>query len=135
VSGSTEPSVEQRLRGVEQFVRFADTLKVSGSSDFVTVGWAITALFYSAVHEIRAYLKAKHGLNVASHEEMRHVEQRHPELQRTKGIYDLLKQESHSARYYLNERFTWSDYEILRKKATAFQAAWRSKTLQCAERP
>jgi uncharacterized protein (UPF0332 family) len=120
-----ELTARQHLSGAEANLAFADQLHRTQGNDFVVVGWAITALFYAAVHAVRAYLLARHGIRVAAHEDMRRLLQEHPELKRTHTSYNHLKQQSESARYYLNPAFTWSDYESLLKDAQKVLATWK----------
>lgn len=120
----------KHLQAVEDHVAHGDFLKATGRTDVITIGWAITALFYSAVHALRAYLRACKGVTIASHDDF-HTQQRiYPELNRTKVEYDLLKQESQSARYYCGE-FTWEDFDKLRAKANKVANTWRNKTNEC----
>ncbi len=64
-------------------------------------GWAITAQFYSAVHLVRAYLSARHGHQLASHDELHSLWNKYPELRKAKSEYVFLKQVSEQHRYYL----------------------------------
>lgn len=99
------------------------------------MGWAITALFYAAVHATRAYLKACKDIEVSSHDDFRGQLEQYPELKSSRAEYDLLKQQSHSARYYCNPNFTWADYERLLPKANKIASTWRPRAERClAER-
>ena len=61
-------------------------------------GWAVTCLFYSALHLVEAYL-VQQGLMSGTHRE-RHVRMlREPNLVSLRSTYNLLKQESELARY------------------------------------
>lgn len=122
---------EVHLRAVREHLAHGDFLKTTGRSDPVTVGWAITALFYSALHAVRAYLKACKDVDVTSHEDYQAHARRFPELNRTQRDYDLLKQQSHSARYYCNPNFAWQDYESLRQKANRVANTWVPKAEGC----
>lgn len=77
--------------------------KVSEALQLVSPGWAITALFYSAVHFMRAYLAAHHGVQIASHDAMHELWNRFPELRKVKVEYVHLKQTSEAFRYYLQD--------------------------------
>jgi hypothetical protein len=123
-SASKELTALQHLAGAKANLAFAGGLRTAQATDSVVVGWAITALFYSAVHAVRAYLLARHGVRVAAHEDMRSLLQLHPELRRTHTAYNHLKQQSESARYYLNPAFTWSDYDSLLKDAERILTTW-----------
>lgn len=113
------------MAGAEANLVFAAGLRAAAVQDHVVIGWAITALFYSSVHAVRAYLLARHDVRVAAHEDMRSLLQKHPELKKTHTAYYHLKQQSESARYYLNQAFTWSDYDSLRRDAERVLATWR----------
>ncbi|MBI4702052.1 MAG: hypothetical protein HY744_13015 [Deltaproteobacteria bacterium] len=127
--------VQRYLEGAASNLGFADWLKSTGRDDPTTVGWAITAAFYAAVHAVRAYLLARHGVRVGAHTDMPGLQAQHPELNNTARDYNMLKQESQSARYYLNQRFTWADFDKLRAKAARVQATWRPKTEQALQPP
>jgi hypothetical protein len=118
--------VQQHLDGSKDFLAHADWLRSSGRSDSTTVGWAITALFYAAIHAVRAYLVSEKGEKVTAHMEMRHLYNSYPELKRTQKAYDLLKQQSEAARYYLAV-FTWKEFEALRPDAERVLAVWSPK--------
>ena len=61
-------------------------------------GWAITCMFYSALHLVEAYL-VQLGRTSGNHRE-RHLRMvREPSLIRLRSMYNLLKQESELARY------------------------------------
>lgn len=128
---SPELTAERHLEGARCNIAYADSLRDAHVSDAevdpMVVGWAITALFYAAVHAVRAYLRHAKGVVVSSHEDIRKFEEKYPELRRTEVPYKHLKQQSESARYYLNSRFTWTDYEELRKDAVRVLKVWESK--------
>ena len=121
---SPELTAQRHLDGARQNIEFGDRLSETGDEDPIVVGWAITALFYSAVHSVRAMLLAKHKVVASSHEDVRAYERQYPELKRTNTSYRHLKQQSESARYYLNRRFTWKDYRTLRNDAVRIQKTW-----------
>lgn len=125
-STNQELTAQQHWAGAEANLVFAGKLRSAEAQDYVVVGWAITALFYSAVHAVRAYLLAHHGVRVVAHEDMRRMLESHPELRRTHTSYNHLKQQSESARYYLNQSFTWADYDKLLKDAERVLSTWRS---------
>ena len=137
LSPSSEPTPggQVHLEAVGAHLEYAAFLKSTLRDDPVTVGWAITALFYAAVHSVRGYLKACKQIDVSSHDDFRQWIQKYPELKRTSSEYDLLKQQSQSARYYCNPNFTWTDVDVLRKKAEKVAATWRDLTLKCLVGP
>lgn len=127
-------TADKHLQGAARNLAFADRLKKSGQNDPATLQWAVTALFYAAVHSVRAYLSARHGVQVTAHSDMPGLIAKYPELKGTQRDYDMLKQQSHSARYYLNESFTWDDYDKLRAAAVRISNAWLAKTQTALQR-
>ena len=91
----TDPTASEHLAGARTFLGARDRLKGD------LPGWAVTATFYSAVHFVRSYLVAHHGVRVGRHDDMHNLWKRHPELRRIKAEYELLKQKSEQFRYYL----------------------------------
>lgn len=126
---ASDLSPEAHLEGAAKNLAYAEWLRAQGRTDSLAVGWAITALFYSAVHAVRAYLLARHNVKVTSHDDVKSFERQYPEIRRTVIDYEWLKQESHSARYYLSPHFTWDDYAKLRKAAEKIDNTWRTKTV------
>jgi hypothetical protein len=125
-------TAESHLAGARSNLDFGDYLLVGQSPEPTAVGWAITSLFYCAVHALRGYLLARHGVVVSSHEDIRTYELKYPEIKRAGAPYKHLKQQSESARSYLNPRFTWDDYSELRKDAVRVLDHW---TKQIATKP
>jgi len=73
-------------------------------------------LFYSAVHELRAFLMNKKGVSVTTHQEVTNMERRniYPEL-KSRGVwkkYNLLRRQSEQVRYY-GTVFPLSDFQSL----------------------
>jgi len=126
--------VRRHLDGADRFFEHADFLRGSGRTDPTTIGWAITALFYSALHELRAYIQARHNREIATHEDMRDLPSTYPELRKTSTDYEELKQQSQGARYYMKE-FTWDDFARLRSTVTRIKSCWRGKTEKELEPP
>jgi hypothetical protein len=119
------------LAAVDAHLAHAERLKATGDADPVMVGWAITALFYAALHAVRGYLRACKDVEVTSHDEFKNLIHAYPELKRTNEDYDNLKQQSQSARYYCNPNFTWADYEHLRRKALRIASMWKAPSQRC----
>lgn len=91
------PAPETHLAGAKAHAAASAQLRT------LLPGWAITAQFYSAVHLVRAYLSARHGHHVVSHDEMHALWNRYPELRKAKPEYVFLKQISEQHRYYLED--------------------------------
>jgi len=104
-----DPSYDQHLEGATALHQKAQEL-----SAFCN-GWAITALFYAAVHYVRSYLVVRHQRHVEAHEAMRQVWREFPEMQRIRSEYELLKKESEQFRYYLVQ-FSTDDFKKLQTK-------------------
>lgn len=128
-SSSTESlSARTHLDGADANVRFGESLAQSPGADATALGWAITALFYASVHETRAYLVARHAKRVVAHDDMRGLWDQHPEMRPAKAPYTELKQQSESARYYLNPAFLPEDFEYLKGRYSAVRSLLRAKT-------
>ena len=127
-SGSTELSARAHLQGADANLAFGSGLVGASPEDPVAIGWAITALFYAAVHEARAYLVARHGRRIVAHDDMRAVWDSHPEMRAGRTPYTELKQQSESARYYLNRAFVASDFSFLAERYGAVRSVLRAKT-------
>ncbi len=125
------PSADLHLQAARDHIAHGDFLQSTGRNDPVTVGWAITALFYGALHAVRAYLKACKDVDVTSHEDFSNHARAYPELKRSQVDYDWLKQESQAARYYCNPNFTWADFVQLRKAANKVLATWEPLAKKC----
>lgn len=122
---STDLAKAQRhAAGAVRNLDFARSLRTGQATDPTTVGWAITALFYAAVHAVRAHLVHRHGEVVTSHEDLRHLKDKYTELNRTLSKYSYLKQQSESARYYLNDSFTWADFDKIDPQAVLVLKTW-----------
>lgn len=129
-SGSTELSSNAHLAGADSNVRFGELLVASRPDDVVAIGWAVTALFYAALHETRAYLMAAHGRRVVAHDDMRSVWGEHPEMRSVRSPYTELKQQSESARYYLNRAFRPDDFVYLKARYEIVRSLLRPKTVR-----
>lgn len=110
-----DPSYEQHLEGAQALTAKAQELSA------LCNGWAITALFYAAVHWVRSYLVARHQRHVEAHEAMRQVWRDFPEMARIRSEYELLKKESEQFRYYLVE-FSPDDFSKLKTKLDKIRA-------------
>jgi len=63
------------------------------------LGWALVAVFYAALHAVRAYF-ATHGAEVSSHEEGESQFRKRPEISRSFVKYKALKEMSEGYRYF-----------------------------------
>jgi hypothetical protein len=79
----------------ERNEQFADSLDLSTN---IGVNWAITALFYAALHYVDAYLSSR-GKREADHERREWVIQNDPILSEIWQPYRYLKHLSREARY------------------------------------
>ena len=93
------PSKGEHLTKADNNRRFADGLGVASPT---SIGWAITALFYSALHYIEAY-NAKFNTHFRKHELLNQDIERNPILNPIWEDYRDLSEFSWNARYnYVN---------------------------------
>jgi len=89
------PTREDHLATAERNLVFAEQVKANGNF----LEWAVTALFYAAVHYGRAFISAKGGPAMTSH---RGFETHFVRIGGDQGLYATyreLKDESERARY------------------------------------
>lgn len=91
----------------------------------MAVRWAITALFYSAMHALDAYMLGRHGEVPSEHRDRWpwFRDRRYPELKRFAHDYKELYDNSRDARYY-PVVFTWGDYDKLRVRSRHMIDRW-----------
>ena len=106
---------DEHIDGAERFLRFADSL-AQQQGDATAVGWALTALFYAALHGLRAYFVTQ-GYQADSHEAAKRLCLADHRTRVLRPDYEHLKQTSEKARYYLDTQATWDDYTKVRQKA------------------
>jgi hypothetical protein len=101
-------TVDEHLDQFQHNLQVSQLLADAGDS----WGWAVTALFYAALHLCQAYLRAQ-GLTVESHwarqREMRTSQELRPILHH----YRALRMDSEEARYDCR-RFSREEYESIR---------------------
>jgi hypothetical protein len=91
------PSEHDHLAQARQNEEFADFLLAQTDERFF--GWALTSIFYAAVHYGRAFLRFKRGPAITSHPGF---ETHFLRISRDQSLYNLyrrLKDESERARY------------------------------------
>jgi hypothetical protein len=89
------PSREQHLRKASDNKTFADSIENNNTTE---VGWALTVLFYSALHYIEAY-NAKYGFHCNTHRQLNDDIARNPVLNPVSDEYSDLQNFSWNARY------------------------------------
>jgi hypothetical protein len=89
------PREDEHLQKATHNERFADSLDLSQRSH---LEWAITALFYAAVHYIEAYF-AKFGFHCPDHTERAREISRDPRIRQAFKDYRELQTLSTAARY------------------------------------
>ena len=89
------PSTNEHLAKAQGNKTFAYNLGVTTPT---AIGWALTALFYSALHYVEAY-NAKYGQHFSKHEDLSRDIGRNPVLQPIYGDYKDLLVFSWNARY------------------------------------
>jgi len=77
-------------------------------------GWGITCAFYAAAHFVRAYLVARHRVNVDSHKETYSEFGKHGEMSGVRRPYEKLETLSRSHRY-LNRTCTPEEVDLVLK--------------------
>lgn len=91
------PSEDDHLAQARHNEEFADFLLAQSDERFL--GWAVTSVFYAAVHYGRAFLRFKSGPAITSHPGF---ETHFLRISRDQSLYNLyrrLKDESERARY------------------------------------
>ncbi len=83
-------------------------------SDIGEYGWAITALFYAALHLVQAYLVSE-DLAVTTHAARRAILARTPVLAAIEGAYAGLKWASEQARYEC-QSFTAAQFKAIHER-------------------
>lgn len=93
------PSKSEHLSKADSNRKFVDALELRSPTSF---GWALTALFYSALHYVEAY-NAKFNTHFSKHELRNKDIQGNPVLNPIWGDYRDLSEFSWNARYnYVN---------------------------------
>ena len=64
-------------------------------------GWAVTAYFYCALHNVHAVLSAMNRDNVTTHAERQRIMRREYPFRKIFVEYEMLRNESNQARYHL----------------------------------
>ena len=107
------PSEDEHLAQARANEEFADFLLAHDDDRYL--GWAVTSVFYAAVHYGRAFLRAKGGPAITSHPGF---ETHFVRLARDQSLYNLyrrLKDESERARYDCAS-YTKTDIDELKQK-------------------
>ena len=89
------PSKDEHLLKAEGNRRFAYALRPANP---VVSGWAITVLFYSALHYVEAY-NAKYNCHFGTHDDLKRDISRNPQLSAIYDDYSDLLNFSWNARY------------------------------------
>ncbi len=91
------PRKEQHLSKANDNEGFASSLDLLKS---INVDWALTALFYAALHYVEAYF-ATRSIHSVDHRARDSAIQRDPNLRKIFNDYSELKNYSINARYYM----------------------------------
>ena|ERR1700730_4264750 len=94
------PSRDEHISKAKLNKTFADSLKLDNST---AVGWALTALFYSALHYIEAY-NAKHHFHCKNHQEL------HDNIKRNPVLEAILEDYLDLSNFSWNARYMWVNY-------------------------
>jgi hypothetical protein len=116
------PTREAHIIRARQNEAFARTLNLE---DSLKVDWAITILFYSALHYVDAYFAIK-PLHPPNHEQRDAAIARNPSLDPIWPDYRRLKDRSEAARYEI-ANFHKSDFAAIDQKFLKIKAHLISK--------
>ena len=105
-------SVDEHLDQFEHNLSVSSRLEASGDLD-----WAVTTLFYAALHLVQAYI-VRHGLPADSHRQREQQVLAHAELRQIADQYKALQNQSESARYECR-RFSHEEFESIRNGSFA----------------
>jgi len=98
---------EEHLQKATQNEIFAASLDLANRCH---LEWAITAVFYAALHHVNAYF-AHYGVTCQSHEQTRQEISRDPRIKGVFGDYRELETLAHAARYTMRV-FSERDYTL-----------------------
>lgn len=90
-------AVRKHLRASADHEAFARRVLARSADE--DLGWALVAVFYAALHSVRAYF-ATQGAEVSSHEEGEGQFRKRPEIMRCFVRYKALKEMSEGYRYF-----------------------------------
>jgi hypothetical protein len=94
------PSEPDHLTKAANNEKFADSLSLNGRTE---VEWALTALFYSALHYVEAYLHKQFKIDSRNHDSRDKAINRDSRLRRVFVEYQKLKTLGWAARYSRTE--------------------------------
>jgi len=89
----------------------------------VAIRWAVTALFYAALHALSAYMLHRYDVVALEHKHRWPWLRTYSELKRFAYDYRELYERSHAARYS-PATFTGSDYDKLRARGRHMIERW-----------
>lgn len=122
---SSDLSVEDHLRVADELFELAAWLIAARPEGFAN-GWAVTHVFYAAVHALSACVLARHGVRAPAHQDRFHWFREYPELRKSEAWdYRLLKTASEESRYR-GQRYTVAQYTEFRATAEKLCKHWRS---------
>jgi len=103
------PGVNAHLGQAEHNLKLYDQLDKKSFSD-----WAATALFYSALHYVDAFIFKTLNANPSGHANRDQYLNRIAELKKIRPAYRTLKDSCHNARYVPPTRFTAEELTEMR---------------------
>lgn len=100
---------QSHLEKAEHNLKYIETFELNKT---IYLDWAVTAIFYTALHYIDAYLAFEGFTRINNHEERFNLVKKH--LQFLYDDYDLLFHNGIKARYYTNFEFDPYKVKLLR---------------------
>jgi hypothetical protein len=118
------------LTAVDDNLRMVRILRSVQPTDITCVRWAVTALFYAAVHSLNAYVRHRYQVGVRSHRARDKWFAAYPELARFEVEYNDLRVNSEFARYS-SVAVSWQQYDAIEQRSMPMIDHWRVE----AQRP
>jgi hypothetical protein len=124
VSSDRELTVEDHLHLADELLALAAWGAAARPDDGLAVGWAVTQVFYAAVHGLSACVLARHGVRAPAHQDRGRWFNEYPELRKGEAWdYRALKQASEGSRYR-GVPYTAAQYAAHRTTAERLIAHW-----------
>ena len=117
MSSEPELTVDDHLLLADELFALAAWGAAARPDDGLAVGWAVTQVFYAAVHGLSACVLARHGVRAPAHQDRGRWFTDYPELRKSEAWdYRALKRASEGSRY-LGVPYTAAQYAVHRATA------------------
>ncbi len=124
MSSDRELTIEDHLRLAEELFALAAWGAAARPDDGLAVGWAVTQVFYAAVHGLSACVLARHGVRAPAHQDRGRWFAEYPEFRKSEAWdYRGLKRASEESRYQ-GVPYTAAQYAAHRTTAERLLAHW-----------